>query len=778
MNEKLKTRSQKNLVKNKESVEKTDSPEKSLNKGDKYWKYAFIVLSVIILGIIVLLSLDAGNSGDEDIWQYPHAEKIYNFYVSGGKDTTYKTVPEMNFYGMWFETISVAIEKICHIDNYQTLRHIMNAFMGFIAILFAGLLAKNIKNWRAGTIVMVLLLLSPRFLGHSFNNPKDIPFAAMFMAGLYYIHKFITEYPKPKIRTCVKLAIAIGLSIAIRAGGILLYAYFGFFLLVYFLIINKPKHYFQIQHLKIAGHLLLKFILIVVAAFLITIPLCPYIMPAPIHNTMEAFSGLSHFSTALRQLFEGELQWSDMLPWYYTPKYILMTIPTAVILGVILFFCFLKQNKKTGFENFMIGFAFIFPIFWIVYSNANVYGGWRHAIFAYPPMVIAAGLGFHALIDFIQSRITKRELQKNSDFQFSTSNFQFIKVPYYLAIVLPFLLLIPPALHILRAHPYEYVYFNELAGGMKKAYGNYEMDYYFHSTREASEWIIAHATTDSVTPGKKIKVVAWHNASVQYFFRHDTARFQIGFVRWYERGNSDWDYAIFPITGIMPEQIKDTPNFPPSDCIHTINVDGFPICLILKRASRYDFIGNNYKSKNMPDSAIICFKKALCQDSLNESALMNVIETYMQHGQPDSAKPYIDRALRHWPHHETSNFFLAHYELGKQNADNALKACQDIIKDNFKFSAAYHLACNIYLRKNDIDNAEKMLIKLIDIDRIDDQCVRQLVEIYKVKDGLNEAAAYAKLYRVMAKRYEKRGKKEEAKRYRQMSKDIFSPAQR
>ena len=32
-----------------------------------------------------------------------------------------------------------------------------------------------------------------------------------------------------------------------------------------------------------------------------------------------------------------------------------------------------------------------------------------------------------------------------------------------------------------------------MVGGVKGAYGNYELDYYYHSTREASEWVIENA---------------------------------------------------------------------------------------------------------------------------------------------------------------------------------------------------------------------------------------------------------------------------------------------
>jgi len=371
------------------------------------WFWAFIILIVLTLFAMPLMSIDAGNSGDEDGFQYPYAEKIVDFYVTWGKDTTCLENIDMGMHGGWFDPLTVAIVRIFKINDYHTIRHILNALLGFVAILFSGLLAKNIGGWRAGAITLLLLFLSPRFLGHSFNNPKDLPFAALFIASIYFIHKFISEYPKPTVKTCVKLAVSIALAITSRVGGYLLFAYLGLFILVYYLIVNKPKEYFSKKNFAIIRRLFFCYTGILIGAFLLTIPLWPFIMRAPINNTVKSFTDLSQYAIGIRQLFEGSLQWSDMLPWHYTPKFILITIPIAVIIGWVLFFTFIWKDKKNYFNYFIIFFAFFFPIFWIVYTNANVYGGWRHSLFAYPPMVVAAGLGFNLAIEWVLKKVIK-----------------------------------------------------------------------------------------------------------------------------------------------------------------------------------------------------------------------------------------------------------------------------------------------------------------------------------------------------------------------------------
>ncbi|MDD2411520.1 MAG: glycosyltransferase family 39 protein [Bacteroidales bacterium] len=668
------------------------------------WKISFITIAVIMGLLLPILSLDSGNSGDEDTWQYPQGERIYSFYTSFGQDTTYKSVPEMNPYGMWFDTLTVAVVKVFKIDNYATMRHILNALMGFLAILFAGLFAKNCKNWRAGVITMVLLFLSPRFLGHSFNNPKDIPFAAMFMISLYFIHKFILEYPKPSLKTSIKLAVAMGLAVSTRVGGVLLYAYFGLFLAAFYMFKNQYKDYFSKSNKPIINRLIFRYILVVFGAFIVTIPLWPYIMSAPIKNTIEAFKVMSHYVVSLRQNFEGILYWSDSLPATYTPQFILMTIPIAVIIGSIAYLFAGGLKKKNRFNTFMLYFAFIFPVFWIMYSKANVYGGWRHAMFIYPPLVITAGLGFDALIDLVKNKYGKIALTS-----------------------LPFLMLITPLTHIVRNHPYEYVYFNEFTGGMKGAYGVYELDYYFHSLREASEWIQENATKDPNSTGDKIKVGAWLIPPISYFFRNDTARFDITFTRYYERGNSDWDYAIFVNTGIRPEQLQNG-IWPPKNTVHTIDVDGKPICAILKRENRDDYFGNlaKYNADNIKENspekmafieeAIHRFEKAIEYDPVNETALLSLTEIYMSMQKLDTAMLYIDKLLSVNPSYESGLNYkgwisMQMFDVSQNPAllEDAAKAFGRIIQVNYKFIYGYYGLAMVYVRKNDVNNALQVL---------------------------------------------------------------------
>ena len=64
------------------------------------------------------------------------------------------------------------------------------------------------------------------------------------------------------------------------------------------------------------------------------------------------------------------------------------------------------------------------------------------------------------------------------------------------------LLLVPGVVGIARLHPYEYVYYNELVGGLQGAEGRFELDYWATGFREAME------TINDVAPAKATVAVA------------------------------------------------------------------------------------------------------------------------------------------------------------------------------------------------------------------------------------------------------------------------------
>ncbi len=722
----------------------SDLNTKTTSKCDKIWRWVFIAVSAISLISMIIMSTDAGMSGDEH-FHTEQAENVYNYYATFGQDSTAAVVtPDYNlpYYGQSVDNLAYFITKTFGIEDEYGTRHIVNSIFGWLAMFFVALIAYRIAGWRAAVITFALIFLSPRFLGHSFNNLKDLPLATGMAFGVYCLVRFLQEFPKIKVKTAILFALSIGFAISVRFAGLLIVAYFGLFGAIYWFIRNKKQGLFKGQGLKELKSMLGWGIAISFVGIIISILLWPFLLKSPINNFIDTMENMTQFAIAIRQVFEGEMQWSDMLPWYYTPKFVLMTIPLAVIAGLIFHLILMWSNKKNIFWSTLILFTFVFPIFWIIYQKSNVYGGWRHAMFSYPTMVVFAGLGFDYAINMIKDKRAKIALT-----------------------ILPFALLIMPLCHIIKNHPYQYVYFNELAGGVENAWGNYELDYYYHSTREASEWVIENAQTSDMQTDEKIRVATWHVPSVQNYFRHDTNRFKVVFSRWYQKGNVDWDYAIFTLTGISPEYMKSDA-FPPKNTVYTVEVDNKPICLVLKRTSKDDYKASLLKEKGKADSAVMYYNMALNDNPFNETALLNLGEIYLHKARPDSAAIYLNRFLAFDPNDDNGNYFLAYTYLMQNNPQKAAEICENILKHNYKYAGAYSILKDIYIRQNNLFGAEQIMLRMIDADQLDETFVPHWVAINKAQ-GLDERAAYIKLYKALVASYEKRGKHKEAKIYQE-----------
>ncbi|GHT18526.1 hypothetical protein AGMMS4957_01000 [Bacteroidia bacterium] len=296
-----------------------------------WWKWVFIAIVAIIFVAMPLMSLDAGNSRDEEPWRVPQSLLLYEYYTSSfGKSTTGYVV---NPQGYAFDTFTTFITQTFGIDDYMTARHVCNAFAGAFLMLFVGLLAWLIGGWRAGSLALLLIFFSPHIVGHSFNNSKDLPFAACIVGAIYYIAWFIKEFPKPTVKTVFKLGVMTGAAIGIRPGGFLLIPYFGLFVLVHYLTINPPKQYFSKENRIILKKIFVQAAVALGIMLVVMFVLWSFALQDPLNNIAASLKGVFHYQGSFSQVFEGKLLYSEDLPWYYIIKNICISSPVAVLIG-------------------------------------------------------------------------------------------------------------------------------------------------------------------------------------------------------------------------------------------------------------------------------------------------------------------------------------------------------------------------------------------------------------------------------------------------------------
>lgn len=723
------------------------------NKNNPWW-WAFLTIAVILFFAMPMMSRDAGNSGDEMKFQVPQGYNVLNYYKTDGQDSTCMTFENLKYYGCSFDVVTAWWNETFHVDDISRTRHAANAFLGWVVVLFVGLIVWRMAGWRAAVMALLLMFFSPRFLGHSFNNPKDIPFAAGVVMALYYMMMFFRQAPKPKWSTMIMLALSIAFALSIRVGALILVGYIGLWGLMW-LIFSTNANRQTLKGGKREGFMaaldwntLFKMIgyaaTICIVGFFAGLLLWPYAMQSPIKNTIDSYHAMSQFAINIRQIYEGRFIMSNELPWYYTPKFILTTIPIAVIIGWLLYPFVGAFKKRRAMESIMLYFCCIFPVFWIVYTNANVYGGWRHSMFAYPPMVAAAALGFDGLAQLFQDR-GKRLLQ-------------------YIATALPFLLLIPPAFHCFRNHPYEYVYFNELSGGTKRQLGQYEMDYYYHSVRGGTEWILQNCEPVNKPNGEKTIIGSFLVNDVKYYIRHDTTHYQHKFLRYANRFNEDWDYAVFNITAMDPEYLRSS-NFPPKNTIHTIDVDGTPIAIILKRDDKNDFLGYQQLQQGNIDSAFLLFRQALKADPTNEGVLLNMANIYLQRGQFDSVLLATQPILSEQPHHLQAVTYAAYAYVNKGDLNSAMALCDELRRYSPTTDIGYTIPLNIRMQQGDLMSAEAIILQMLEHDVVTDQMIQSYIQLLMAR-GLDQNTATRSVLSTIANSFEEHGRKAEAEQFR------------
>ncbi|MCE1197384.1 MAG: hypothetical protein LWW85_00320 [Marinilabiliales bacterium] len=627
--------------------------------------------------MILLNAQKAGISGDEEV-HYLHSLKVYHYFATWGADQSAVNTPEthLQYYGQSFDNLTTLLAQWFHIDDIYTFRHLMNSLAGWLCIWLAAQFAVWLSGYGAGIVVLLLFSLSPTFLGHCQNNLKDIPFALAYLAGTYYLLRWLLE-KKPGWRLTGLLILSLAFSISIRPGGLLLFCYLLFFFGIRVIWQWRAGTFvrsrFRQQGLQIFGILL--------AAYLAGILLWPYLLQHPFSGIWKSYQVMAHFPTTLRQLFEGRWEWSDLMPWYYLPKLMLITLPFTILAALLLFLARLKQIlRKDSIRIGALIFTLLFPILFVILEKANLYGSWRHFLFVYPALVILAAIGIVSTFERLRTRLQKGIL-----------------------VTLLALLSIHPIDFMIRNHPYFYLYYNPLVGGLKGAYGHYETDYYYHSLREGTEWLQQYLKQNHGT--ETIQVAT--NFPANWFFRNNP-KVSVRFVPYTLRSQQDWDYYIVVNSYVSPTLLQNK-NWPPANTLHLIKADEVPICAILKRDDKSDLIAYQYLTENKLTESLKCFEKAIKNRCSDEVIFFNFATACYRNGDRSGAVTNLLEGLKINPDNEMLQMFLANIRIEMGETQAAADLYQRILSFNRKYFEAYPALAKIWIEGQKRQEARQLL---------------------------------------------------------------------
>jgi len=431
---------------------------------------------LLLLFIIVLATFTQyGTTWDED-YHFWYAHQVIAYYTTFFQDQTALNAPPISYYGALFDVVTALIAPISPFGDYAT-RHLLNALVGLLGIAGCWRLTRLIGGPRAGLLAAILLALTPGYYGHMFNNPKDIPFAAGYAWGLYYLLRLAPSLPRPRPALVIKLGIVIGLALGVRIGALLLLCYLGLVLLIVPALAawraRQPSA--AVENWLIEASTVLAPVLVI--SYAIMLAFWPWAQVDPLWRPIADIIQFDHHDFPYKTLFAGTYYPAPLLPRIYLPTFFLVQLPEifVALLGIGLVWGVLRWLRdrvalETVWPIGLIVFAALFPIAFAMTTHAILFDGLRHFLFVEPPLACCAGLACEAIL--------KRAAHWPRAVAVSAAASLALYVGYHVSLMV-------------ALHPDEYVYYNAFIGGVPGAVGDFKLDYWANSYHEATDDLVA-----------------------------------------------------------------------------------------------------------------------------------------------------------------------------------------------------------------------------------------------------------------------------------------------
>ncbi|MEA5077807.1 MAG: hypothetical protein VB013_04480 [Anaerolineaceae bacterium] len=210
-------------------------------------------------------------------------------------------------------------------------------------------------------------------------------------------------------------------------------------------------------------------------SFLIFWACWPFLWPDLFGNLLQALKQMMDFPVGMQVLFNGIKYDSRALPSAYLPQLLLLTStePALLLFGlgvIVAILRFIKKSVQNRVEILIPLLWFFFPLLYVVLRRPPLYDNYRHFLFLLPAAAVLCAFA----LDWLFSRIKSK----------------------WLNVALILVVLLPGFMAEAQLHPYEYAYYNLLAGGVPGAAGKYEVDYWLTCYKDLTEQINANEKED------------------------------------------------------------------------------------------------------------------------------------------------------------------------------------------------------------------------------------------------------------------------------------------
>jgi len=485
---------------------------------------AFDLASCAALAALIAVAIwtfqDYAISNDEGV-QHQYGELIVAYYKSGFTDQSLFKLDNLYLYGGLFDIAALGLAQILPVDQYE-LRHLLCALIGIGGIAAAAATARLIAGPRAAFFAIVALALCGSWYGGMYNHTKGIPLASFMAGAMYFLIRATRDLPTPRMRDVIGFGVMTGAALGIKSLGLLLVGYAGLAVLM-----NLPRPvigHWQ-QRTRFAMRSALWFLPALVIAYIIMIAAWPWAALSPL-NPVRGLLTFGEFHYHIRTILFGKVYEMADVPRAYVPTYIAIRLPLLTLGATLLTLALIVLPARVGGiggtrrrELGLIAFAAIFPVACQVVTEGPALDGCRHFLFVFPPIAVLAGAGLSTSIGALA------RLHRNV-------------VIVWLAVLATCFTWTAGKLYHL--HPYEYLYYNQLVGGLEGASRRFVTDYWVNIMPEAVEELHEFLDrTEPETAQTNVYRVAVCGERVSY---EEYARPNLQWIRMY-----DWRLADFYI---------------------------------------------------------------------------------------------------------------------------------------------------------------------------------------------------------------------------------------
>jgi hypothetical protein len=447
---------------------------------------ATAALIAALVAVALCTFRDYAISNDEGV-QHHYGELIIAYYASGLTDQSVFGFQNLYLYGGLFDIVSITLSHLVPIDPYD-LRHILCALIGIGGIGATAATARLIAGPRAALIAAASLSVCGAWYGTMFNHTKDIPFAAAMIGATLFLIRIARRLPSPPAFDIAAFGLLTGAALGMRVLGLLLVIYSGFAIALY---LPRPWHGHGVARWRFVISSMWRLLPALLLGYAIMILAWPWAGLAPL-NPIRGLLAFSEFQYSIHTVLGGRVYEMADVPRLYVPIYILIRVPLLILFGAALAtMSALLPRLAAGSKEpqrrdiILVALTVVFPLACEVVFRGPAFTGLRHFLFVIPAIAALAGIGLDRAITALAARG------------------RWVATAGLAAVTAG---LLWNGAILVRLHPYEYLFYNPVVGGLQGASRRYDLDYWFASMPEAIDVLEAylrHATpADAIVPSQ------------------------------------------------------------------------------------------------------------------------------------------------------------------------------------------------------------------------------------------------------------------------------------